>query len=84
MKQTPFLDFHNHSIKFGRMPTNGLCSHFKYNDIFKLVDPEYGEGISYWGADDEFQEFNRWYEYTSLRQTVVLLCAAINEEFETV
>jgi hypothetical protein len=79
-KETPFLDFYNKSVALQRMPCNGLCSMFRDHEQFKLIDPEEGDHISYWGADDEDDEFRRWYEFTELRQTIVLFCATMNNE----
>lgn len=78
--KTSFLDFYYTSISLGRMPTNGLCHAFKDNKIFNLIDPEQGLCETYWGADTQGNEFRRGYEFTELRQNVVLLCAAINNE----
>lgn len=82
--ETPFLNFYNRCVEFGAMPVNGLCAQFHGNAIFTgFIDPEFGNNETYWGFEFERTDDNEmqmWYEFTPLRQNVVLLCAAINNE----
>lgn len=93
MKQ--FLEFYFEHMQSGEIPCVGLCSSlyplqpFPY--AFNLIEPTIGdeweleqENLStvYWGSglsiDAPIQE--RRYKFTPLRQNLVLLLAAINEE----
>ena len=72
------------------MPDVGLCSAAKYNtldeNIFSLVKPtvydlhmleKEGKNATWWGSDKGAADY---YSFTTLRQTIVLLMAAINNE----
>lgn len=79
-----YLDLYYKWMETGKLPEYGLCSIFLHDDIFNLIDPENGEGITYWGCD----EFELGVEYRCetanvfgpLRQNIVLLMAAMNGE----
>ena len=88
MKNTPYLDFYYHCMKTGLMPTWGLCNKFKHCELFKLIDPEVGHNITYWGfelpwpkkaANPNYMDEVR-FSFTPLRQTIVLFLAAMNNE----
>lgn len=87
-KETPYLDFYFRHMKNGVLPSNGLCTCFTHHKLFKLIDPDMGQCLSYWGFDDDPSamsvfdggEVTRWYSFTQLRQNVVLLMAAMNNE----
>lgn len=95
MKTTPFLDFYNECMKTGMMPeldsTGGLCYSAPNldRDLIWFFQPDYAFG--FWGyngdelyAEDYEQhgisEMQLRYGFTPLRQTIVLFCAAINNE----
>ena len=84
-----YLDFYQKYAKKGVLPTNGLCASFRDDELFRLIDPDEGERISYWGYDGIIRDgletvsppyHDEHYGFTSLRQTVVLLMAAMNGE----
>lgn len=87
-KETPFLDFYFKYIKSGKIPEWGLCSCFgNENHLLRLFEPYTGANRAlYWAYDgmetDDMDLSNdeRHYEFTAMRQTVVLFCAAINGE----
>jgi hypothetical protein len=92
-KKTPFLDFYNENIKSGYMPYSGLCSHFEL-DCLRLIEMfekrcDIFDESWFWGFDGEVRTYDKMTEamaydyerkFTPLRQTIVLFCAAINEE----
>lgn len=84
-----YLPLYEKWMESGKIPTWGLCSFFEKDELFKLIDPENGKGITYWGFPeasmcqfDYYPDFleRQHYEFTPLRQTVVLLMAAMNNE----
>ena len=95
-KRTPFLDLHKKIITSGKgkMPRNGLCQVvtdlFDISDkeweIWELLEPtstdncemvEAGEDNVYWGSGSS-KSLNGI--YTPRRQTIILFCAALNDE----
>lgn len=85
-KKTPYLDFYKKHVKSGRLPMAGLCDCL--DDEFKdFYNPIMGgcsflrEMTGYWGHGDvEAMFLDRMYEFTPLRQTLVLLMAAYKGE----
>lgn len=79
-----YLDFYYECMKTGQMPCDGLCQAFSQTDEFKLIDPDRGEQITYWGCDEPERghehRSNTAHVFGPLRQTVVLLMAAMNGE----
>ena len=76
-----YLKFYKECLRYGFMPNPGLCYTFRYDPLFQLIDPERGEMISYWGHDgDDDSEHIIRFEFTPLRQNIVLLMAAMNNE----
>ena len=64
---------------------NGLCDvwlnnrQLKDNEIFYLVMPAKPTDKAYWACSNElYNDFGT--EYNELRQNIILLCAAINNE----
>lgn len=90
-KHKPFLDFYKYSLKTGYMPTNGMCYFFSGNlketvQMFQKWCDMFGYNW-YWGYDGEARilldpnkHFDYAHKFTPLRQTIVLFCAAINNE----
>ncbi len=92
-KSTPLLDLYTESIIDGVLPCHGLCDSVPSDNIklLKLFQPkrEFKEA-DYWAFDGNHRSF--WNEYggldayhvmftfTPLRQTIVLLLAAMNNE----
>lgn len=67
------------------LPQWGLCGCFPCDETLKLFAPTGFEELDsyYWGIPDEITCLTmeqRRYEFTSLRKTIVLLMAAMNEE----
>lgn len=83
-------------MEAGRLPLRGLCwsiGDFEpdpngdfgdvifTNEFLVLFEPPPGEyGGSYWGYGDVGGGEERMYSFTTFRQTVVLLMAAMNDE----
>lgn len=91
MKKKPgkYLKFYYKAIKSGRMPTDGLCRAFdltpegcyftlpRHLGLFEPTMP----GATYWGSGDETEgTYEQYFTFTPLRQTIVLFCAAMNNE----
>jgi hypothetical protein len=93
-KYTPFMDLYNRICQLGSLPENGLCScieGIEMRDILELFEPYgfertdmfiMGYDMRYWASGlclgDLLSERER--AFTPLRQTILLLCAAINDE----
>lgn len=88
-KKTPFLDFYKRYGKDGIMPSPGLClsMHEPLIDLFDPGWPPDRDRMGYlWGYDGKRRLFSRAdyrveYEFTPLRQTIVLFCAVISGEY---
>lgn len=69
-------------IEFGESDYIYIYNDYKLlwdNEIFKLFMPEDEEGPStYWAGENDDR-----HEYNELRQTIILLCAAINGELDS-
>jgi len=75
----------------GAKTDGGLCSTVVGpTELFRLMvptningEPDYDE-IGYWGAGDDYEDwtdiYKRQWLFTPLRQTIVLFCAAMNNE----
>lgn len=79
-----YLPFYNKCIKSGKIPDWGLCYSFHGNSFFQLIDPENGRHESYWGYSESVSDYVDYVsvrtEFTPLRQNIVLLMAAMNNE----
>lgn len=80
-----YLTFYRECMKTGVLPNTGLCFCIPSYDgsFLDLMSPLRDEwSFFYWGSglsvDDGYQK--RAYEFTELRQTIVLFCAAMNNE----
>jgi len=87
--KTPYLDFYYKCMKTGRLPNDGLCNYFGFfigdNMTFDLMRPHVSElentgEMGYWGMDGFKEEERNGYDFTPLRQNVVLFMAAMNGE----
>ena len=79
-------------METGELPENGLCScllRTKYKSTLELFEPLLEEsmelskeGISqcYWASGLSYTDNGRFYSFTPLRQTIVLLILAIHDE----
>jgi hypothetical protein len=85
------LQFYLHSIQSGTIKDFGLCNSIKSGllDLFiptkEDEDVLRREGVSvlFWGSglpSGHKYDHERWYSFSPLRQTIVLLMAAINNE----
>lgn len=86
-KPGKYLSLYIAWMEKGRLPSNGLCHYFQDDELFNLIDPEKGSMETYWAYDDDdhvqdtdWSEMNRWFSFNPLRQTIVLLMAAMNNE----
>ncbi len=91
MKEKIFLNFYKECVKEGKMPTQGMCKSFVRTEgepILDLFEPTFVECLEsghlggHWGALEKNynNSFKRYYEFNEFRQTVILFCAAINDE----
>lgn len=86
MRKKYLTMYHNWMRSSRMMPDNGLCNIFKNDKLFALIDPEKGRRNTYWGYDGnescdfEVPKHERYYRFTPMRQNVVLLMAAMNNE----
>ncbi len=85
-KKTPYLDFYKKHVKSGRLPMAGLCDCLddEFKDFYNPIMEGFcflREMIGYWEhGDREACILSRMYEFTELRQTLVLLMAAYKGE----
>lgn len=93
-----FLGCYNEWMKEGRLPKAGLCASLPEvlsdSEAFALVSPSYSERkklafecvpTNFWGCDLMWTFYNDEYERYTLtprRQNILLLCAALNGEFD--
>lgn len=86
-----YLDLHKRLLKKGLK--NGLCYEIKSLDNYELIEPDYyRERCAFWAYNEKCTEGITWHsdwekdsnpfstQYTPLRQNLVLLLAAINDE----
>lgn len=91
-KYKSFMAFHQLIMKKGEMPNPGLCGFIQHQssnmkEIFELVTPTSDDldklehrgnkSAKFWGSESESMEA---FKLTPLRETILLLCAAINNE----
>lgn len=92
-KKTPgkHLQFYMDCMKNGSIPDFGLCNSLKSGLLDLFIPTKENEsmlrreGVSvlFWGAgmpSDNRYDYERWYSFTPLRQTIVLFMAAISGE----
>lgn len=93
MRKEPqtFLECYNLWVKNAyTMPGGGICKslplHLKNSKAFGLIVPDVDEKFAlflddkdevYWGSDSWWSKSN---QFTPLRQTIILLAAALNDE----
>jgi hypothetical protein len=91
-KPTPFLDLYKKWGKTGKMTDEGLCfalpKDLFRSEVFELIEPTEDDDIYlrkrklprfYWGRGSfEYGDG----DFTPLRQTIMLFCAALNGEFD--
>jgi len=91
-----FLKLYEKWMEAGQLPSHGLCLSVpaKLESILNELEPidddclqltDQGYSIIYWGSD--VPKRSKGYElskeqFTPLRQTIILLCAALNGEFD--
>lgn len=84
MKNKKYLPLYYKWCKKGIMPCEGLCLIFEDDEIFNIIDPEDGKMETYWGCDDPEKGPDHRCDtsrvFGPLRQTIVLLMAAMNGE----
>ena len=78
MTKTKFLDFYKEY--YGKeMPEDGLCKSFNWDKRIELFKPENAGFYSFW-AQSSSVTTSSTKKFNTLRQTIVLFCAAINNE----
>lgn len=94
-KKGKHLQFYMDCMKTGMMPDEGLCFCINKNNmgplepsIFDLFIPDEEDkemliddnhSLNYWGSGLDHMKCG-YYQFTTLRQTIVLFMAAINNE----
>lgn len=92
MTKTPFLDYHNSAmLNEETMPERGLCDSLLGMPNFNLIGPTdedksvlVNEELSplWWGSGlPYYHQMDKFWKYTPLRQTLVLLLAVMNDEY---
>lgn len=85
-----YLKFYKKCVKTGKIPKNGLCECLPQKSI-DLISPSSEDLVileeeelltGYWGSGLRYYNLphDKAYKFTPLRQTLVLLLAAINNE----
>jgi hypothetical protein len=83
-----YLRFYIDCMQCNSMPKDGLCNSLA-DDLLVLFEPteqdameltEEGKSVVYWGSGCTKENPQRWYKFSTLRQTIVLFMAAINNE----
>lgn len=89
-----FLDLYKECEELGKLPTRGLCvcmNGFEMNSILELLMPtkqelseieREGHEYVYWASGLPVDHRDEVYGFTPLRQTIILLCAALIGEFD--
>lgn len=85
-----YLPFYYECLETGRLPHNGLCTSLGGVELFRPFqsDVNSDENSWYWGYDgtrfteyyDNAQNVRRQYEFTPLRQNIVLFLAVMHNE----
>lgn len=94
-KPTPILDLYKEWMEKGKIPDLGLCwslpEEIECSYEFYLISPtdaDFGllskKGLSctFWGSGLAMWDEDRGWKMTALRQTLILLLAALNGEFD--
>lgn len=92
MKNKKFIDCYNDWIKNRVMPYSGMCDslpkYLRDSKEFKIISPTIEEALNHckegglvlhWGVMD--LENENLFEFTPLRQTIILLCACMRNEY---
>lgn len=85
------IELHKQWGKKGGLPATGLCGSIpsKYENTFELLNPtkdDYGKlankrfSLNWWGSGLNRDDKKKYYTYTPLRQTIVLLICAMHDE----
>lgn len=81
MKGKKYLPMYKAWIQTGRIPKRGLCPSVGGGIVKRLFKPAWASNYSFWLSNDEdcCPEFIA-HNFNTLRQNVVLLLAALNNE----
>lgn len=87
-----FLELYKKWMKAGALPKDGLCNslpeELNESDAWKLIVPSEiemlenlrnGGGYYFWGSENKYLPFKT---FTPQRQTIMLVAAALNGEFD--
>lgn len=88
-----FLELYEKWMKAGRLPEDGLCDSLPAelikSEAWELIEPDVmerwlnsreGGGYNYWGMENLFADKEN--DFTPQRQTIMLVAAALNGEFD--
>lgn len=86
-----YLKYYKKFLKAGRLPDKGLCNAIPgiFEDETKIMEPTNDEililrydnlSCDYWASGLHYEDSMKYHTFTPLRQTIVLFCAAINNE----
>lgn len=89
-KKTPWMDFYKKYMKIGNFSGTGICdklsSEMDKSKEWNMVSPNIeelkklwcdGQPFVWWGRESRCNSIDKM---TPLRETVILLCSAINDE----
>lgn len=89
-KKKEYLKYYEKWMKDEKLPNFSLCCSLPYklviNEPFKLIKPtnddlirlcSENKSFAYWGSD---HSYNKMFQFTELRQTLLLIAAALNNE----
>ncbi|HZI26243.1 MAG TPA: hypothetical protein VFD46_14260 [Chryseolinea sp.] len=89
MENKKYLKLYEEWMVTGKVPgCNGMCDHFRGDDLFQLMNPiDRGNMVAWWASgvsEDEWLKSNNKAKieggFTDIRQNIVLFMAAMNGE----
>lgn len=81
MKKKKYLPLYEKWAQDGRIPKRGLCPSIGGTIVLRLFKPAWASRYTFWLSNDEdcYPDFIE-HNFNTLRQNVVLLLAAMNNE----
>ncbi len=84
-KNKYFLNLYKLYLKDNKLPAAGLCNCVtEKKEILEMMGPQKGNftgSCVFWACGDTWEDLIvRRYGFTELRQTIILFCAALNNE----
>jgi hypothetical protein len=78
----PIMELYEEWMETGTLPDYGLCSSLpkKYLESLSKLSPFEGDISLFWAAGVPIGHWDRYDGFTPLRQTIMLLIAAMHDE----